>query len=224
MSSQKLNPGIEVTQDGSHSLRHHKIDELYHSHYGAIQESKHVFIEAGLHQLNNLDSIDILEIGFGTGLNALLTALENSGIVIRYTGVEKYPVPESTWRQLNYADQLGGDAEMLFQSIHLADWEEMAPIKPSFQLQKINCDFHDFTANMSFDLIYYDAFAPTAQPEFWEGPILENMFNSLRPGGVLVTYCCKGSFRRGLQDAGFEVAKIPGPPGKREMVRATKPK
>lgn len=222
MPGQKVNPKIELTQDGSHSLRHHELDELYHSHYGAIQESKHVFIEAGLKQIE-AKSVSILEIGFGTGLNALLSAIEAqlTDLSIEYTGIEKYPVGEETWSKLNYPDVLGAE-KGIFAKMHQSAWGEFHEVIPGFKLRKLETDFSDFQADEAFDLIYYDAFAPSAQPEFWEGQILENMHRALRPGGILVTYCSKGSFRRALQSAGFEVEKIPGPPGKREMVRASK--
>lgn len=219
---------IFTTADGATTIKIPEWNEHYHSKHGAIQEAEHVFIESGLEYLLNkreaYSSISILEIGFGTGLNALLTQKfgEKHPVKIVYTGLEAYPIKKELWSQLNYADLLSIDCHE-FEELHQAKWEEFVPITDCFTLRKKKLFFEDFKGDSEYNLIYFDAFGFRVQPELWGRSILKNMFKALKPNGVLVTYSAKGSVRRSLKDIGFEVGKIPGPPGKREMLRAVKP-
>lgn len=220
---------IFKTADGSHSIRLPEWNEQYHSKHGAIQEAEHVFIKSGLVRvlegLNPEKYLAILELGFGTGLNALLTALfsQQNNLEIDYTGLEAYPVAKEEWSQLNYPKEIKGEnAQKLFDEIHRATWEEETVITPNFKLCKQKMFFQDFRQKEQFDLIYFDAFGPRVQPELWEEPLFKAMYDALHKNGVLVTYSAKGSVRRALLQVGFEVEKIPGPPGKREMLRAIK--
>ena len=168
----------------------------------------------------------ILEVGFGTGLNALITLLEaqKKGLNIHYTGLEAYPVNAEELKQLNYVEMLGqSDLSKSFSKMHEISWNEKHAIAPFFLLTKLSQDFRDFAAAPSYDIIYFDAFGPRVQPELWTVAIFSAMYKGLLPGGVLVTYSAKGSVRRAMQQAGFQVEKLPGPPGKREMLRAVKP-
>lgn len=218
-----------TTSDGSKTIRLPQWDEQYHSKHGAIQEAKHVFIKSGLefyrkHFLKQ-SKISILEIGFGTGLNALLTALfaDNFSINVEYVGLEAYPIDKNEWTQLNYGSQLTDkSASDIFKKLHLVSWEEFVEITSNFTLKKCQQYFQDFNEEACFDLIYFDAFGYRAQPELWSKIIFEAMYKALRKNGVLVTYSAKGSVRRNLQELGFKVERIPGPPGKREMLRAVK--
>ena len=214
------------TQDGSHSLFSKEYGVSYHSKYGAIQETQHVFINAGL-RLKAIEQteISILEIGFGTGLNAYMTIFESEkrGLTIDYVGVEAYPVSKEITQQLNYAKQVNQpESQVIFDIIHDIEWDVPHLINEHFRLTKVNKRFEELGYDSKFDLIYFDAFAPTSQPELWEIPLLTLMLNALKPNGVLVTYCAKGQFKRNLKAVGFTVEAIPGPPGKREMTRAIK--
>lgn len=217
---------IITTQDGSHSLLLDTLDETYHSRHGALTESQYVFIGQGLNRFWHLTQpIDILEVGFGTGLNALLTAqaATHRQQLIHYHSLEPHPIPDSLIHQLNYA-QLVDDTEGLWAKIHAAAWGQRERLNPYFELAKYEDSLEQFAAPTSaFDLMYFDAFAPNKQPSVWSLPNLQKCYQALRPGGVLVSYCAQGQFRRHLAASGFEVAKLPGPPGKREMVSATKP-
>lgn len=209
---------IMVTDDGSNTLFVPDINETYHSTHGAIQESMHIFIEQGLNVMQK-DSIRILEIGFGTGLNALLTAL-HADKQIEYITVEKYPIDQQLVQALNYPEQTGLPyARDLFEKLHQTRWEELIEIKPNFRMQKLKTNFCDFAPSEKFDLIYFDAFSPEKQPEMWEQKQFEKLFNACHPGAVIVTYCAKGAVRRNMQSAGFKVERLPGPPGKREILR-----
>jgi tRNA U34 5-methylaminomethyl-2-thiouridine-forming methyltransferase MnmC len=221
MSKGKVDkPEIVKTEDGSHTLRHHKIPELYHSKHGAIQESMHVFIKEGLLQIDKPE-IKILEIGFGTGLNALLTWMHKpDGTKIDYIAIDKYPLEEAIWKKLNYPKEVGHGAKTRFEALHKSEWGEAQKLSDDFTIEKREMDFFKYKTDRYNDLIYFDAFAPTVQPEFWEAELLNEMFKSLRNDGILVTYCSKGSFQRHLKACGFKVEKIAGPPGKREMIRA----
>lgn len=219
---------VITTSDGSKTIQIEDWDEQYHSIHGAIQESQHVFIKTGLHHFlnrNNPKDLTILEIGFGTGLNAFLTALvsDKQDIKIHYEGVEAYPVLTEELSQLNYASQIAPNKQTLFDALHEVFWGELHPITSFFSLKKRQQFFSDISDNNSFDLIYFDAFGPRVQPELWTVSIFKSMFNALKNKGVLVTYSAKGSVRRALQTAGFVVERLEGPPGKREMLRATKP-
>jgi tRNA U34 5-methylaminomethyl-2-thiouridine-forming methyltransferase MnmC len=214
-----------ITADGSHSIEIQSLKVTYHSIHGAIQESRHVFIEAGLNEiLSRLTSqtLYILEMGLGTGLNAFLTAIEaeKQTTDIQYTVVEQYPLPLEETKALNYTEQLGH--KELFSKIHESNWEEDVAISRYFTLQKEKADINNYSSGKQFHLIYYDAFAPDVQPELWTRTIFENLFLMLRPNGILVTYCSKGDVRRAMMAVGFNVKKLPGPKGKREMLRATK--
>jgi len=216
---------IITTSDGSKTIHIVEWNEQYHSKHGAIQEAYHVFIKSGLSLFKNRP-ISILEIGFGTGLNALITLLEakKQELKITYTGVEAYPVATNELEQLNYISEL--KAEMVseeFQSMHQCKWESDVPITEGFVLHKLQKDFRDLRFENSFDLIYFDAFGARVQPELWTEDIFAKMFRALKVNGVLVTYSAKGSVRRAMQAVGFIVERLPGPPGKREMLRAIKP-
>jgi len=212
---------LRLTEDGSLTIISDVFGEGYHSRHGAIQESNHVFIDAGLrHQAASGDHLNVLEFGFGTGLNAALTwqwVMQLSDVTIKYIAVEAYPIEIAEAQQLNYSTMLGLED---FIKLHEAPWEEEIALSDNFRLQKVQEDFHKFTFDIGFDLIYYDAFAPACQPMLWEEPILAQVMNMCAPGAALVTYCAKGSFKRALKKVGFEVEELPGPPGKREMTRA----
>ncbi len=214
------------TSDGSQTVQIPELNVTYHSIHGAVQESMHVFIEAGLRfklQEASLKTIFVFEMGFGTGLNALLTALEAQkvGTPVYYTAIELYPLTESEFSQLNYKN-IGNEADALFQKIHDCKWNEDVRISEYFTLKKVNTNLLNFSTGQLYDLIYYDAFAPSAQPELWSQVVFEKLHAILTDNGVLVTYCAKGDVRRAMLSAGFTVKKMPGPPGKREMLRAIK--
>lgn len=217
---------LEATADGSHTISIPEMQVTYHSKHGAVQESMHVFIEAGLRfRLKTTDgSLAILEMGFGTGLNALLTLLEAEGREIWYESLEAYPVSLEMAMQLNYAALLKQNSAVdYFKDMHLAAWNEWVNITPGFHLCKRELTLEAFHPTGNYDIVYFDAFAPTAQPALWTESVFKKLFANMNPGGILVTYCSKGIVRRAMQAAGFSIEKIPGPPGKREMVRATKP-
>lgn len=204
-------------------------DEQYHSKHGAVQEARHVFLKMGLQYFfeNNpeKEEFSILEIGFGTGLNAFLTLLEAEKLKkkIRYTGVEAYPIAREEVAELNYPE--AADAKTRnsdFQKLHQTSWEKEEEITDSFVLKKEEKRFENISAEKCFDLIYFDAFGARVQPELWTEEIFQKMYRALRPKGVLVTYAAKGSVRRAMHSSGFDVEKLPGPPGKREMLRAVK--
>jgi tRNA U34 5-methylaminomethyl-2-thiouridine-forming methyltransferase MnmC len=218
-----------LTEDGSHSIEVPELGVTYHSIHGAIQESKHVFIEAGLYTVSNvrrtLNIIRIFEVGFGTGLNVLLTIVETEKLnrKIYYETIELFPLNVEEARSLNYCRILHrNDLQTSFEQLHICDWEREITITSKFGFKKTETNLLNFRTSETFDLIYFDAFAPNAQPELWTEKIFEKMFSILPPGGILVTYCSKGAVRRAMQSAGFKVEKIFGPPGKREMVRARK--
>jgi tRNA U34 5-methylaminomethyl-2-thiouridine-forming methyltransferase MnmC len=215
-----------VTSDGSHSLLNTALDETYHSRHGALQESLHVFIKHGLHffeEKNHPAKISILEVGFGTGLNALLTAQDIIGkpFQVDYTSLEAFPVEEEIWSRLNYAET--GDTKILFKKLHQASWSKAEAIQSNFILTKLHTTLQqvDLSAS-SFDVIFYDAFAPNKQPEMWELPMLQKVVERLPSHGVFVTYCAKGQLKRDLKSLGLNVETLAGPPGKKEMVRATR--
>lgn len=206
-----------------------ELAEHYHSIHGAIQEARHVFLKMGLQPFfksENLNEISILEVGFGTGLNAFLTLQEANfqKQAINYTALEAYPVSEEEVAHLNYASFFQDEnSGKLFQDMHRTEWEKPVFVTPLFKLYKRQLLFANFSAEPSFDIIYFDAFGPQVQPELWTEDIFSKMFQSLRKNGVLVTYSAKGSVRRAMQAVGMVVERLPGPPGKREMLRALKP-
>ncbi len=217
-----------ITADGSHTLLNEELNETYHSTKGAMQESEYVFIKQGLtyfFESNNKKSVNILEVGFGTGLNALLSyafALQNPEISIQYCSLEKYPLDASLTTELNYTEHTSLKSfEKIFHEMHKADWNKHVRFSNNFSLHKSQIDLiHDELPDLNFDLIYFDAFAPSKQVEMWSQAIFEKIKNASKPGSILVSYCASSLFRNNLKAAGFEVEKLPGPPGKREMVRA----
>lgn len=219
---------VILTEDGSHTLKLADHQEHYHSVYGALAESRHVFIESGLKYTVNrgIDEIRILEVGFGTGLNTLLSICENLPVnaIINYYTVEAYPVEEQIWRQLNYSSLIEHKmAVEWFTMIHQAPWNEAVPIRQGFMLEKQNRLIQELeNKEESFNLVYFDAFGPDIQPEMWTEGIFTKIGDMTMEGGVLVTYSAKGSVRRAMQKAGFVVERIPGPKGKREMLRGIK--
>lgn len=216
-----------ITEDGSHTIYLPELKETYHSTHGAIRESEYVFIRQGLkHALREgKKTIEIFELGFGTGLNALLSWIyaERNQISINYHSIEAFPLTREDIEVLNYASLLdAADATDKFVKIHQCDWNEVVELSPYFQLNKIEKLMEDFHTEMQFDVCYFDAFAPSKQAEMWEIAILEKVKNMLVPQGILVTYCAKGQLKRDLKSLAFEVESLPGPPGKKEMVRAVR--
>ena len=218
---------IITTSDGSTTIHLPEWNEQYHSKHGAIQEAKHVFIKNGLQQFNEKTNINILEIGFGTGLNCFITLLEaqKSNIIINYIGVEAYPVKQEELQKLNYITELKAQifAEVFF-AMHSLPWNIKHDLKTTFSLTKRDQFFNEIEDIEYFDLIYFDAFGARVQPELWTVAIFQKMHTALKLNGVLVTYSAKGSVRRAMQEVGFVVERLPGPPGKREMLRARKVK
>jgi len=217
---------IQLTADGSHTIAIPAMQVTYHSMYGAIQESMHVFIESGLKPLlHNYQTIHIFEMGFGTGLNALLSfqcAMQHDQ-KIYYYAVELFPLQMHEYSSLNYVAQLQNDLlQLYFIQMHEGVWEKDIIIHPLFTLHKTNQSFFNLSTYHPFNLIYFDAFAPSAQRELWTQEVFEKIFYLLGENGTLVTYCSKGDVRRAMIAAGFKVEKLPGPPGKREMIRAVK--
>jgi tRNA U34 5-methylaminomethyl-2-thiouridine-forming methyltransferase MnmC len=215
-----------TTDDGSLTLHIPEWDEQYHSKHGAIAEAQHVFIASGLyHWLSENDSrsVSVLEIGFGTGLNAFLTFLEaeKNKLSVSYCGVEAYPLKIGEIEKLNYASLLDASEED-FLKLHTSNWEEVVVISEKFKLKKQKKLFSEITDKNTFNLIYFDAFGIRVQPELWTERIFKSMYDALKPNGVLVTYAANGNARRAMQAVGFTVERLPGPPGKKEMLRATK--
>ncbi len=216
---------IITTADGSTTIQIEDWNEQYHSKHGAIQEAYHVFIKNGLSIFKDREVV-ILEIGFGTGLNAFITFLEGikRSLKIDYYGVEAFPVSKEELEQLNYIMELEAEAfAKAFRQMHECPWEKPFPISKEFHLHKQQKEFKDINDENQFDLIYFDAFGARVQPELWTENIFLKMITALKPEGVLVTYAAKGSVRRSMQAVGFIVERLPGPPGKREMLRGSKP-
>jgi tRNA U34 5-methylaminomethyl-2-thiouridine-forming methyltransferase MnmC len=217
---------IITTSDGSHSLLNRELNETYHSVHGAVQESIHVFIKNGFdHLLQNAnpENMAILEIGFGTGLNALLTMQHAASLKnqITYTSLEAYPVAEEIWSKLNYPSS--AEMQTFFKDLHQASWNTEVSITPNFKLTKLHQTLqHTTLAAASFDLVYFDAFAPSKQPEMWTLEMLGKVVDRMRQEAVFVTYCAKGQLKRDLKSLGLTVETLPGPPGKKEMVRAVR--
>ena len=215
---------IFQTLDGSTTIHLPEWNESYHSKHGAIQEAYHVFISNGLSLFQN-KPISILEIGFGTGLNTFITFLEASKTtqIIDYVGVEAYPVSHEEVLQMNYVSELNAlQHKAIFEKMHDSKWEEKIEISENFTLTKRNQFFKDITDKNAFDLIYFDVFGYRVQPELWSTEIFKIMYDSLNSKGILVTYAARGVVKRSMIEVGFTVEKLPGPPGKREMFRATK--
>ncbi len=213
-----------LTDDGSTTLFNPELNEHYHSIHGAVQESMHIFVRGGYKQIPNFPA-RILEVGFGTGLNAFLTFLvsEKEGKSIHYSAIEKYPLEDHVIRLLNYPDKTNPAKAEIFQAIHNASWEKDVRISENFTLHKMKADLCELQPEeLSYDLVYFDAFSPNVQPELWTEEIFRMLYQSMKISALLVTYSVKGSVKRALKTAGFIVEKLPGPPGKREMTRATK--
>lgn len=213
-----------ITNDGSTSIHLEEWNESYHSKHGAIQEAYHVFIKNGL-SLFEGKSVSVLEIGFGTGLNALITLKESKLFhqTIDYVGVEAYPISGEMAMQMNYVEQLqDANLNSFFQKMHQIDWEEKTIIDSHFHLTKEKKFFQEIDNKNQFDLIYFDAFGFRVQPELWSAEVFQKMYDALKNGGILVTYACRTSIKNAMKESGFTVEKLPGAPGKREMLRASK--
>lgn len=216
---------IKITADDSKTLYIGELDECYHSHHGALQEARYVFIKNGLQRLD-LEEINILEMGFGTGLNVLVSMeefLQKQGVRINYFSLEKYPITEQEAQLLAYDDLFDNEiVKETYRKIHQIEWEKLVEIYPNFSLKKIKTDFFDLPQIdlPPVDLVYFDCFGARVQPDLWEKPLFELVANKMKKGGLLTTYSSKGSVRRALQELGFEVEKLAGPKGKREMINA----
>jgi len=239
---------LKITSDGSHTLYVPELEEHYHSIHGAVQESNHVFIGAGLKEVISRqslvigqESIKILEVGMGTGLNVLLTLLEGEKtgllsphppkspqrgnfLAIEYTAIEAFPLEKEIYSALNYSSVIPDEkAGPVLYSIHSSAWNTPIDINHGFTLLKVNEKLENIVlGDNKFNLVYFDAFAPEVQPELWPEAIFKKIYNAMAPNGILVTYCCKGDVKRAMKTAGFTIEKLPGPPGKREMLRAKK--
>ena len=211
---------IIKTLDGSTTIHLPDWDECYHSKHGAIQEAYHVFILNGLSLIEE-KRVSILEIGFGTGLNAFITLLEaqKNNLNIHYTGIEAYPISKEEAIEMNYLQELKAEKfEAEYKKMHDCTWEENHILNPNFSLIKRKQFFQEIQDKNTFDLIYFDAFGYRVQPELWSTQIFKNMFESLKDNGILVTYAARGVIKRSMQEVGFIVKKVAGPPGKREMM------
>lgn len=223
---------VVLTADGSHTLEINNGAEHYHSMHGAVQEARHVFIDTGLvYKYSQQSKVSVLEIGMGTGLNAFLTLcwVQQHEGVLEYTGLETFPLQKKEWEVLNYVDLIGpgGPEEKeqfqgLWDALHDSPWEVWSQINEFSKCRKLEVKVQDFSLKETFDVVYFDAFGPRHQPDMWTDEVFELMANLLAPGGTLVTYCAKGEVRRSMQRAGLKVERLPGPPGKREMLRAIK--
>lgn len=221
---------LEITADGSHTIVLPHLDEQYHSLNGAVTEAYHVFIRSGLdfftaaHPDNT--PVKILEAGFGTGLNAFITLVEavKRGLEVSYVSLEAYPLAEEEYSALNYSDTVPQSRSLAgeFRRMHDTPWNKPVEIRPGFTLEKRHADFESLSDRKCRSIVFYDAFSPRVQPELWTGEILSRFYDALEPQGVFVTYCAKGSVRRALSSVGFDVERLPGPPGKREMLRGVK--
>lgn len=215
-----------LTGDGSSTLYSEQFGDHYHSTHGALRESQHIFIDQGLHfklKQSDRDRISILEVGMGTGLNVLLTSLQHQANRIRYTALEPYPLKSEIWKKLNYPELIDTPVAIeLFHTIHGGGWTDFFTLSSGMHLRKLRVSLQEFFEPQLFDIIYFDAFSPVVQSEMWSEQVFTSLYQMCRDGAVLVTYSSKGSVRRALKNAGFSVTKIPGPVGKREIVRAIK--
>ncbi len=225
--SKNTRPTLLITEDQSHTLYIKEMDETYHSKHGAINESQHVYIQSGLsHKTSCQDAVNVLEIGFGTGLNALLTFIEAEQLQkkIYYQTFEPYPIPNHLVDVLNYGTTCNtSTAKELLQQLHQAEWNRKITLSDYFTIEKIADKFGNTPLqNNYFDVVYFDAFAPSKQPEVWSERNLKLCFDALKKGGIFTTYSVQGVIKRKLISIGFEVKKIPGPKGKREILHAIK--
>jgi tRNA U34 5-methylaminomethyl-2-thiouridine-forming methyltransferase MnmC len=225
---------FQITEDGSHTLFSEMAGQTYHSSHGAVQESRHIFIDAALAKAQNdmgNARLSVLEIGFGTSLNALLTAqwARENGVRVDFTTIELYPLREEVYRELNYGRLLGDEG--LFLGLHEAEWDAgFVQVGENFAIRKCKSDIVEWLCNEEcgmrneelYDVVYFDAFSPDAQPELWTEEVFRCVYGLMRRGGVLTTYCAKGDVRRAMLAAGFGVEKLQGPPGKRHILRAVK--
>jgi len=220
-----MNKEFVITEDGSHTIYLPEMDEHYHSTHGAVQESLHVYINQGLLQFP-LKEISILEIGFGTGLNAFLTyvfAVKNN-LKVTFTSIEKFPLTEAEYTALNYSETIFTEHANVLKKMHQCEWNSLVEITPEFSIRKIQADLltWEFGSPEQFDLLYYDAFAPTKQPEMWTEELINKVSACIKKDGIIVTYCAKGAVRRAFAAAGFQMERIPGPIGKKEILRGKK--
>lgn len=218
------------TEDGSTTLYVPELNEHYHSIHGAIQESVHIFIRAGIEYYRSSTPassgcLRILEAGFGTGLNAYLTLVHASAqeMPVIYHSLEKYPLTPEEAALLNYTDYIPYSCPEHFSRLHETPWETLTEITPGFSLCKHRQDLRDTHFPPEFDIVFFDAFNPDVQPHLWTAEVFRQFFVALKPGGILVTYCVKGIVKQALREVGFTLKRLPGPPGKREMLRAVKP-
>ena len=214
---------IEQTEDGIPTLYLPRMDEHYHFTKGALAEARHVYIDSAL-RASGKKEINVLEIGFGTGLNTFLTFLESQekGLRINYTTFELYPLSPDITEKLNYPALIAPSSESIFALLHQCEWNQKIAISPLFTLYKRHADLTRTSLEGIYDVVYFDAFAPDKQPEMWNQEIFNRLYARMTGGGVLTTYCAKGAVRRMMKEAGYSVERIPGPPGKREMLRAIK--
>ncbi len=216
-------PFLYKTNDGSHTLYVKELDEYYHSIHGAVNESIHIFLNSAF-SFHSATDVSIFEMGLGTGLNAFLTMIraEEEQRSAVYHAIEKYPLSQGLINQLNYAELFSGSKIQWFDQIHSCGWEKDNQLTEFFTIRKIKADLVSYEMHDKYDIIYFDAFAPDKQPDLWTGDIFRKLFDSMRPAGILATYSSKGSVRRTMESCGFQVEKLPGPPGKREMLRGAK--
>ena len=210
---------FEITEDGSHTLYLPEMDEHFHSTHGAIQESMHIFIQNGLNN-STKEELFIFEVGFGTGLNALLTLHHQNNKTIHYYSIEKYPLSKDEYEQLNYTKLIDQKLNDPFQKMHSCKWDEAIEISTGFHLTKLEGDLlnYDLVKLPEFDLIYFDAFAPSKQADMWSEQIMKKIAYKTRTDGIFTTYTAKGDVRRALMKNGFDMKRVPGPPGKREIL------
>lgn len=217
-----MNNKIILTNDGSHSLFNTQVNESYHSKHGAIVEAEHVFIKNGFSTVDK-NKLNILEVGFGTGLNTLLTyqkAIQKS-IEVNYHAIELHPIDKIYYSKLNFTDLIGVEQENL-QDLHDCKWEKNIQLNPYFTLIKNHTSVEKYNTDIRFDIIYFDAFSPDKQPEIWNKVIFKKMHSFLKDDGFLITYCAKGIVKRTMKSIGFEIIVLDGPPGKRQMTRGNK--
>ncbi len=215
---------VVVTGDGSKTIHMPELNESYHSTHGALQEAEHVFVKYGLAQLEK-GRLDVFELGFGTGLNAILAYryAKQNNVLINYIGIEAFPVPAEMVDALDYTNFLSEDEREVFRKMHEVVWGDKIRLSDLFIFQKVEQKIEDYIEGVgTVDIVFFDAFGPRAQGDLWQPSILGKMARKLREKGMLTTYCAQGQFRRDLKSVGFEVTKVPGPPGKREMTVAFK--